>query len=284
MRTEQEMLSLILETARTDERIRAVMLNGSRANPNARRDPFQDYDIVYFVTEVSVFTQDPAWLNQFGEMMIMQTPEAMFGATPGDHFTYLMQFMDGTRIDLALVPIAKRDAFLKDSLSVLLLDKDGIIPPLLPANESDYLPNPPTAKAYADCCNEFWWVSTYVAKGLWRQEITYAKYMLDEIVRVELMKMLTWHIGIETNFAKNAGKYGKYFQEYLAPERWEMLLQTYSDANHENTWRALFAMCELFRQTAGEVAAHFHFEYPRGEDARVTAYLECVQSNTGLEV
>ncbi len=52
MRSEQEMLDLILDTARKDERIRAVMMNGSRANPNAPRDFFQDFDIVYFVTEV----------------------------------------------------------------------------------------------------------------------------------------------------------------------------------------------------------------------------------------
>ena len=53
MRSEQEMLDLILETARNDERIRAVIMNGSRANPNALRDPFQDFDIVYLVTETA---------------------------------------------------------------------------------------------------------------------------------------------------------------------------------------------------------------------------------------
>ncbi|MCD6289911.1 MAG: aminoglycoside 6-adenylyltransferase [Anaerolineae bacterium] len=36
MRSEQEMYQLILETARNDERIRAVILSGSRADPNAR--------------------------------------------------------------------------------------------------------------------------------------------------------------------------------------------------------------------------------------------------------
>jgi aminoglycoside 6-adenylyltransferase len=36
MRSEQEMFDLILSTARTDPRIRAVIMNGSRANPNAR--------------------------------------------------------------------------------------------------------------------------------------------------------------------------------------------------------------------------------------------------------
>ena len=47
MRSEQEMLELIVNTARHDDRIRAVIMNGSRANPNAPRDFFQDFDIVY---------------------------------------------------------------------------------------------------------------------------------------------------------------------------------------------------------------------------------------------
>ena len=55
MRTEQQMLDLILETARCDERIRAVIMNGSRTNPNAPRDPFQDFDIVYIVTDGGPF-------------------------------------------------------------------------------------------------------------------------------------------------------------------------------------------------------------------------------------
>lgn len=48
-RTETEMMNLILSTAKEDERVRAVILNGSRANPNLKKDIFQDYDIVYIV-------------------------------------------------------------------------------------------------------------------------------------------------------------------------------------------------------------------------------------------
>ena len=35
MRSEQEMFDLILSFAKEEERVRAVVLNGSRANPNA---------------------------------------------------------------------------------------------------------------------------------------------------------------------------------------------------------------------------------------------------------
>jgi aminoglycoside 6-adenylyltransferase len=58
MRSKDEMYELILNTARDDDRIRAVILNGSRANPNAPRDIFQDFDIIYLVTELAPFTNN----------------------------------------------------------------------------------------------------------------------------------------------------------------------------------------------------------------------------------
>jgi aminoglycoside 6-adenylyltransferase len=275
MRSETEMLDLILDTARGDERIRAVVLNGSRADPAAPRDIFQDFDVVYYVTDVPSFKKDPGWIERFGDRMILQMPEDMRDPPPKDDegYAYLMQFTDGNRIDLGIYPLTSLEEMLKEGLSVCLLDKDGLIGPLPPPSERDYLPEPPTAKAFADCCNEFWWVCPYVAKGLWRGEILYAKFMLEQVVRQQLMKMLSWHIGIKTGFSCNPGKYGKYFLRYLEPEDWGMLLRTYTDASPEHTWEALFTMGDLFRQVALPIAGCFGFEYPLGDDQRVTAHL-----------
>jgi aminoglycoside 6-adenylyltransferase len=280
MRSEQEMLELIVDSAKGDERIRAVIMNGSRANPNAPRDVFQDFDVVYVVTDVAPFKDNHEWIKRFGEIMIMQMPEDMEDPPPSNDgsFVYLMQFTDGNRIDLGIYPLAKLDEIGRDSLSVLLLDKDGIIEPFAPPSERDYVPDPPTPKAFSDCCNEFWWVCTYVAKGLWREEITYAKYMLDQVVREQLTKMLTWHIGVKTRFSRNPGKLGKYFQRYLEPELWHMLQRTYADAGYDNTWEALFTMCHLFRRVALPIAERFGLDYPHGDDERVTAHLEHVRS------
>ncbi len=38
MRTENKMFDLILNIAKVDERVRAVYMNGSRANPNVKKD------------------------------------------------------------------------------------------------------------------------------------------------------------------------------------------------------------------------------------------------------
>ena len=279
MRSEPEMLELIVNTAQNDERIRAVIMNGSRASPHAPRDVFQDFDIVYVVTDVSSFKRDPDWLKRFGELMILQMPDDMLDPPPGDDdsFAYLMQFTDGNRIDLSLYPIDKLNERQKDSLSLLLLDKDGIIEPFAPPNEGDYLPRPPTAKQFADCCNEFWWVCPYVANGLWREEIVYAKYMLDQIAREQLLKMLNWYVGVQTQFLGNPGKLGKHLPQCLEPELWAMLQQTYSDASYAHTWQALYTMGDLFRIAAVRVAEGVGLEYPYGDDARVSAHLQHVQ-------
>jgi aminoglycoside 6-adenylyltransferase len=116
-----------------------------------------------------------------------------------------------------------------------------------------------------------------VAKGLWREEILYAKHFLDHFVRDQLMKMIAWYIGMGTQFSKNPGKFGKYLRQYLGPELWQMLLNTYSDADYERTWEALDATCELFRTLAPKVAAHFDFEYRYQDDERVRAHLKHVR-------
>jgi aminoglycoside 6-adenylyltransferase len=274
MRTEQEMLDLILGTAREDDRIRAVMLDGSRADPKSPRDEFQDYDIIYVVTDPEPFRHNMEWIKRFGEMMILQLPNEMQNPPPDElnYPAYLMQFMDGTRIDLTIMPQSLH-GLEPDSIRKILLDKDDTIEIKRISDDRAYLPHPPTAKQFADCCNEFWWVSPYVAKGLWRGQIVYAHKMLDEYVREQFDLMLTWYIGMKTHCTVSPGKYGKYFQQYLEPELWELLCSTYCDADPAHIWEALRNMGKLFRTVALSVAAEYQLEYPMSEDKRVTAYL-----------
>ncbi len=77
MRSEKEMMDLVLSLAEQDERIRIVTLEGSRANINIPKDEFQDYDITYFVSDIEPFISNDDWLNQFGNIIMMQKPEDM---------------------------------------------------------------------------------------------------------------------------------------------------------------------------------------------------------------
>lgn len=77
MRDTKQMLELILRAAREDERIRAVLLQDSRADPDAEPDIFQDFDVVYLVDGIDSLRADPTWIDQFGTRIIMRKPEDM---------------------------------------------------------------------------------------------------------------------------------------------------------------------------------------------------------------
>lgn len=279
MRTEQEIIDLVLKVAREDSRVRAVGMNGSRTNPNVPKDPFRDYDIVYVVTDMQSFLDEPGWVDVFGERIIMQTPEAMelFPNELGNRFSYLMLFTDGSRIDLILVPLEEKLEYSReDGLTVILLDKDQDLPVIPPPTDREYWVQKPSPQCFADCCNEFWWTSTYVAKGLWRQEILYALDHLN-LVRAMLLKMLEWKVGFETGFSLSIGKNAKFLDRYVDQNTWERLLETYPPADYKRVWNSLFKMWELFEESAAAVAEHLNEQYLFAEAEKVRQYLRRVQ-------
>lgn len=286
MRTEKEIMELILKVAEKDERVRAVAMNGSRANSNVPKDTFRDYDIVYLVSDLQSFLINPDWVNVFGKRIIMQTPEdmAMFPPELDGRFTYLMLFEDGHRIDLMLIPNEEKDIYCtEDGLTVILLDKDGDMPKLSEPTDKDYWVKKPSAEFFADCCNEFWWVSTYVTKGLWRQEILYAFDHLNS-AREMLLTMLEWKVGIETNFSLSVGKNSKYLKSYLDNDIWERLMKTYPNGDYEQVWNSLFETINLFEQVAIEVANILEYQYPSKDSNKVKQYLTKTQYCEGLHL
>lgn len=276
MRTEKEMFDLILNTAREDDRIRAVVMNGSRAVKRIRKDCFQDYDIIYVVTDVRPFVNDPDWIKRFGEIMILQTPDDWSGQ-PYDYgsnqpFTYLMQFMDGTRIDLKLFTVD--DYQDNGEPSVALLDKDNILPEFSDSAESCYWIKPPSKREFEECCNEFWWLCPYVAKELWRNGLPLAKTLLERNIREELLRMIRWHIGSQHDYKAGTGKMDKYLRSYLTYQEWTLLKKTYPALETNSIWNALFCMCTIFREKGEAVAEYFGYEYPMQEDRNVLDYIE----------
>jgi len=279
MRSEEQIIDFIVNFVTNDKRVRAVLLNGSRADPNARKDRFQDFDITCIVTQIKSFTNDHSWIDIFGDRLMLQMPKEMtIGDKGNDHsFEYLMLFEDKNRIDLTLFPLEKIETgFNIDGLSVLLVDKDGIFEKMPSASEHDQLIKRPAEKEFVDCCNEFWWVSTYVAKGLWRKEIIYAKQMFEIPVRAMFLKLIEWFIGLETNFAVSIGNSGKNIEALLQADLYGKILSTYPDSKIENIWSALFVMTGLFHDLAGKIAKQMSFNYDNLEAQKVTAYLKWV--------
>lgn len=285
MRSEQEMFELILNIAKSDERIRAVYMNGSRTNPRIKKDIFQDYDIVFVVTETISFIEDKDWICVFGEIAIVQEPNSKdFGWGDSnsykDCYTWLMLFKDGNRIDLRIeVKEMAKNMYLSDMLTVKLLDKDNFLPEIPPSNDKTHWIQSPTKEVYLGCCNEFWWCLNNVAKGIARNQMPYAMRMYNEVVHSQLDKMVEYYIGMNNGFKISTGMWGKYFSEYLPSELYEMYLDTYSGCDVDSFWKAIFTGCELFRMTATKVAEHFGYVYNIKDDESIMRYMNSIKNN-----
>ena len=167
MRTDKEILGLILQIAKKLQ-VDAVALSGSRTNQKIQTDEFQDYDLVYVVDDLDNLTNDLSWLDQFGNRMIEQEVRL------GHRRLYLMLFEDGNRIDLTLCPKDYINEWVDSEAGFTVLkDEKGLFEAYLP-NPKRYRTAPPSEEEFTASCNEFWWVSAYVVKGICRKQVIYA--------------------------------------------------------------------------------------------------------------
>ena len=272
MRTEAEMIDLIINTAKNDGRVRAVQMQGSRTNPGVPADCFQDFDICYYVNDIGSFIENPGWVDVFGERFMLQ-----FLEVGGNTYLYSMLFTDGNRIDLVLLPRETWENGVGGRSygdeAVWLYTKDDIFKPFHPATHEAYNIKPPEESGYGSTCNKFWWYTQYVAKGIFRDELPYVMFYLNTMMRDELNQMIEWYIGQKNNFSVSSGKYGKYYKRYLDARQYDMLCKTYVGSGYADVWEALFTMCGLFRETALYVARHNNFEYPMKDDENMLHYL-----------
>ncbi|MGD0006345.1 MAG: aminoglycoside 6-adenylyltransferase [Anaerolineaceae bacterium] len=265
MRTEKQVIDQILSFARGHDMVRAVAMNGSRVNPNTPKDIFCDYDVCYYVTNPRHFLEDQAWIETFGDLIILQQNDDYYHDVEG--FIFLMLFSDGVRIDLSFAAMSELAYITEDSLTMVLLDKDQRIAPLPPPSEAGYYIPRPSPKEFAEAVNEIFWCSNNIAKG-----------MFDVVVRDPILKMLAWYAAMQYGWKLNTGKFGRRLKRYLPQEIWESYVKTYAGATYAETWQALFEALRLVRQVGLELAGNLGYDYPLEDDCRTNEYLQRVRA------
>jgi len=288
VRSEQEMLDLILKIAKEEKRIRALYMFGSRANPVAETDKFSDFDIGFIVTETEPFIKDKKWLYSFGDIAIVfksQWNRLQFGLTGetidfARRYIWGILFKDGNRIDLIIeiVEEAMKSVYVFGMPTIKLLDKDGVLP-VNPASltKTDFSAGKPDRDKYEACCTAFWWFLNDVAKRIVRNELPYAFETYNNFVRYTLNQMADWYIGIQSDFSVSAGRSNKYYKKYLPADFYNLYAETYSGCNYTSLWSAIFSGCTLFEELAVYVGRHYGFSYNKEEEDNMLEYLTKVK-------
>jgi len=264
MRTDQEILELILETAKKLQ-IDAVALSGSRTDTKAPKDEFQDYDVVYVVDDLDTLTRDLAWLHQFGTRNIEQHNIL------GHRRLYLMLFEDGNRIDLTLCPIEHMQEWVDSEAGFIVLeDEKGLFEAYLP-NPKRYWIAPPSEEEFTASCNEFWWVSAYVVKGICRKQVIYATDHLYGICQQELLKILAWQVASDRGVV-DIGKNYKYLFQYLHTEKEKEFSALLDFSSIDKITQSLFATMQFFHQEAQYLAQKMGFKYEKEVAEKMMRY------------
>lgn len=265
-------------------RVRAMILTSSHARQDGLVDLLSDYDVILAVTDADQFVQEDGWLSGYGKPMLRSSDQdELYQLT-----TYWrgVLYEDGVKIDYSVWPVGlleqiTSEAGLPDGLDAgyrVLLDKDGQTAGWKPPSYRAYIPMRPTEAEYQALVEEFWWVSTYVAKSLWRDELVFARWCLDQLLKVEVMRqLLEWRIEIDLDWSVKPGWQGRGLKRQLRADIWSDFASTYVGPNIEDNWAALFRLTTLFRRVAMEVGSALGYAYPQALDDWVSAYLDAVR-------
>lgn len=278
MKSYEEMLDLILNTAKSDERIRAVTFEGSNTTEGATRDKYSDFDITFFVSDIRDFTNDKNYMSRFGEILIMQCPddwyEQPYDYTSKDKFAYLTQYKDGNRIDLTLIDVSNIAAQAEfDEPRKVLINKDNFKELKDITRIDAFLIKKPSEQEYFNTCNEFRWIANYVTKGLCRDQFYYAKRMKEEYLMNMFMKMLNWKIAIDNDFKVTTGVCSKYLNKYLTKAEMERFKGLFSGGEIGEIWFKTFMTYDYFAELAKYVADKLGYLFDEEETKNVKDFM-----------
>lgn len=266
MRTETEMLDVVLKTAETLQ-VTAVAMSGSRTDTKASKDEFQDYDVVYVVENLDELISDLSWTDQFGKRIIEQEVRL------GHRRLFLMLFEDGNRIDLTLCSKVHIKEWIESEANFIVLeDPKGLFVPHSPTPQR-YWTSPASAIEFEKACNEFWWVSAYVVKGICRKQVIYVTDHLYGICQQELLKILAWQVASDRGKV-DIGKNYKYLFQYLPTEKEKEFSALLDFSSIEKLTQSLFATMQLFHREAQILAQKMGFAYDKEVAEKMMRYAE----------
>lgn len=151
--------------------------------------------------------------------------------------------------------------------------------PLIKVRLSKGQPYLNTKERFEQLLNDFWWDMTYVAKCLARDDLFYAKFMSESVMRTDYLVPLTeWYIASAYNWNITTNKHGRLFKKYLPSDWWKKIERTFSGSNINDNWRALFAYADVASQMGAELSERLEYQYPEEVEMNIRKYLEYVKS------
>lgn len=266
------MINEILQWAKYEKHIRAVILTGSRAKN--KHDELSDYDLALFCTDIDSYTCDDAWLSKIGKVWVCVHEKVCIKEK--EFLSRLVIFEKGIKVDFSFYPIE----ILKDISSILfqsgykiLLDKEEMAISMLALNEEVSVAVKPNREQFLTIINEFWFEAYHVAMYLRRGDLWSAQFRLNGLHHQFLLRMIEWNELSKTDWKGIFPELGKGMQSWVSKETWEALHRSFARFDEKDSWNALENTTSLFRILAHQTAAHLLYNYPNEVDNHISKFI-----------
>ncbi len=269
------MIKKVLDWAKKEKNVQALILTGSRAEKR-KIDELSDYDIAVICKDYTPYTKNNDWILELKKFCICIPEKLSFF----DKYypTRLIIFEDGSKIDFSFFDTK----FLENLLSQktlpdeynrgykILLDKDELTKNLPEPTFEGFKIKKPTTQEFYKNIDDFWFEVYHVAKYLARGDLWHAKWRDSDIKKRFLLKMIEWNEGSKNNWNHETNSIGKRMESWVNKNTWKSCFEIFSHFDAQDSWKALFKMMELYRKVAKETSQNLDFEYPEKKDQTIT--------------
>lgn len=273
MRSENEVIDIVLKAANKDEDVRAVI----RTNLLPKRK-FDYYNFYFIVNNIEKYDSD-VFANCFGERVLLYRGDRNYPEFfPNNTKAHLMVFSDGVTI---AINVMDKDTFLQrfngevnhenvwiGDTYLKILDKDDALPEIERLDEKQtWFSGKPSEEEFSETCNEFWWVLKTFAEYTFRKELPSAMFYLNVAVRDLLNKMIRWDLYLKAGEPVDMGILDCNMEKLLDEESFSLYKKTYPTSDYESIWDAFDAVSKLWIITAEDVSKRCGFVYSKDTEA-----------------
>jgi len=273
-------LQNILKWAEKEEKVRGVVLVGSRAIDQA--DKLSDFDISVFVSDTESFLHDDQWVKDIANVWVYSSDKYIWENV--DVPTRLVIYEGGIKVDYSLwnktivSRLSQSDFY--DTGYKVLLDKDKLFENLRKITPTPRIKEKPSEEEFIHVVKEYWFEAYHVAKYLKREDLWLVKFRDYGSVKYYLLEMMEWYMLAKNNWDYDVKWDGKRIKKWLDKDVYDDLFKVFAHFDAEDSWNALVENNKLFSKLAKQTAQHLHYHYPSDVDGNITKFTLQLKSSS----
>jgi aminoglycoside 6-adenylyltransferase len=271
-----ELQERIVAWAEAASDVRGVLMVGSQARIDRPADEWSDLDLVLIATDPDRYLDSTEWLAAIGpawvsfvEGTIVRTRErrVLFEGARDVDFNFF------TPEQFQQIFHARPASTVLHRGARVLVDKDGLFPPLSPPAADAPVVGPPSEAEFLAIVNEFWYRAVWAAKKLRRGELYIAVSQCNGALLRLLRELLERHARARRGWQYDTWHDGRFFDQWADPQALSALREAYARYDAADIRRSLGALMALFDRVAVETAERLGFTYPAAAAERAREWV-----------